>query len=469
MSAHTEDTRPANGAPDLSEFAESPEAARRLAEEPVSRLLMHYSAPAIVGLIALAAYETVDSIFVGQFVSDEGLSVVMLGFPFFMLLHSCCNILRVGGTSVVSRLLGQGDRAAAARALGNTLAALFVFGFVVAGLACLLTVPILRLCGAPLELTADAAVYARIISAGAPFLFLTFGTSSLLRAVGHPNSALYVILLSCVVNVVLDAFFVGLFGWGVPGAAAATVLSQLCGAVWGLALFFRKDAIMRLRLRDLRIDFALTREISGIGVAYAVLEMNLIVTMIVTLNMLTHYGNSTALAQNLIIESCIAFLYLPLTGVDEGLQPIIGYNQGAGNTARVRETVRYSLLASTIFLIASFLIVQLGADIVVSFFVDDDPAFQAAAARAMRIAFCAAPLVGAMLVIPGILSALGEVRNNLILTIGPQLFIQVPVLLILPRFIGVDGVWVSFPIYDTAAAVLGVWLLWKTLKKYAPA
>lgn len=439
--------------------------AKELGSEPIPRLLFHYSVPAIVALVALAAYETVDALFVGQYVGDEGLAVVMLGFPFFMLLHACCNILRVGGTSVTSRFLGAGDRDGATRAIGNILAGLAVFGLIVAVAGFLLTLPILKLCGAPAELMEGGAVYAGTIVLGAPFLFLTFGASSLLRATGHPRKALYIILISCAANVLLDAVFVGLLPWGVFGAAFATVLSQVVGAVYGLAHFMAGDAEYPLKRADFAFSRALLREMLGIGFGYAALELNLIVTMIVTLNMLTAHGGPSALAQNMIVESCIAFLYLPLTGVDEALQPIIGYNFGAGARDRVKAAIRYSLGASLLFLIVALVVIQVGAGVITAFFVDDNPEFQALANRALRIVFMLAPLAAFMFIVPGVLSALGESVSNLILTTVSQIVVQIPALLILPRFFGIDGVWYSFPLYDVVAAALGLFFLLRSQRR----
>ncbi len=448
------------------EFVIDERAAHELATLAIPRLLVSYATPAIIALIALAAYETVDSLFVGRFVGDRGLSVVMLGFPFFMLLHSCCNVVRVGATSILSRQLGAGDAKGAAKTIGNCLVGLAVFGVFIALIGYLLTIPILKLCGAPPDLLEEGKQYAGIITLGAPFLFLCFGTSSLLRATGHPNKSLYVILVSCGINIIFDYIFVGILPWGVFGAAFATVLSQVVGAVYGVAHFLRKEAEYPLARSDFALSYALIKEMCGIGFGYAALEMNLIITVIVTLNMLTRYGGEHALAQNMVVESCIAFLYLPLSGVDEALQPIIGYNYGAGNKERTRKAIFYAMAASAIFLFLAMLVVEAGAEIIAGFFIDNDPEFVAATALALRIVFILAPLVTGVFIVPGVLSALGEAKENLWLTIGSQVLVQIPALLILPRLLGVYGVWYSYPLYDIAGASLGIWLLWRSMRRH---
>ncbi len=442
------------------------QAAHELATLPIPRLLISYATPAIIALIALAAYETVDSLFVGRFVGDRGLSVVMLGFPFFMLLHSCCNVVRVGATSILSRQLGAGDKKGAAKTIGNCLVGLTVFGLFIALAGYLLTIPILKLCGAPPELLEEGKRYAGVITLGAPFLFLCFGTSSLLRATGHPNKALYVILVSCGINIFFDYIFVGIIPWGVFGAAFATVLSQVVGAVYGVVHFLRKDAEYPLERADFSLSYGLIKDMCGIGFGYAALEMNLIITVIVTLNMLTRYGGENALAQNMVVESCIAFLYLPLAGVDEALQPIIGYNFGAGNRERTRKAIFYAMAAAALFLVLALLVVEAGAEVIAGFFVGNDPEFVAETARALRIVFILAPLVTGVFIVPGVLSALGEAKENLWLTIGSQVFVQIPALLLLPRFFGVNGVWYSYPLYDIAGAALGIWLLWRSMRRH---
>jgi Na+-driven multidrug efflux pump len=195
-------------------------------------------------------------------------------------------------------------------------------------------------------------------------------------------------------------------------------------------------------------------------------EINFMVVVAITNTMLETYGDALALAAIAVVSSCVTFLYMPATGLDEGMQPVIGYNFGAGIAKRVRHIILWALGTGGAFFIISFLIIQFGAENVVSLFVDDNPLFEQMAARALRITFAVAPLMAFMIVIPGILSALGEVRYNFVLSIGIQLCVQIPALFILPRFFGVDGIWLSFPLVDIVSSVLGLILLLKSLKSH---
>ena len=432
----------------------------------IPRLLARYSLPSILGLFAIAFYETVDRIFVGQFVGNDGLTVMAGGMAFVVLLGSVCIMLRVGASSVLARCLGQGDTMLAEKVIGNAFALFFGVGLVLTVVSNLLAEQIVIVSGGSVDMLQETILYVRIIAAGAPLLFVSNGANALLRATGAPRKGLLLIIGSCFANVVLDALFVGCLDWGVPGAAWATVLSQGLGAAYGLFCFCRPGHMVRLKIRELWLHFPLVRELTGVGMAYAMFEINFMIVVAITNNMLVSYGSDLALASIAVISSCITFLYMPMTGLDEGLQPVIGYNYGAGNRSRVRRIILYALAAGMAFFVVSFLVIQFGAEYIVALFVDDNPEFLVMTARALRIAFAVAPMMAFMIIIPGVLSALGEVKYNVILSVGIQLLVQIPALFILPRFFGTDGIWMSFPLVDIVAGLTGLFFLLKSLKRH---
>ena len=438
----------------------------KLATAPIPNLILNYSLPSMLGLFAIAFYEAIDRIFVGQFVGNEGLAVMTVGMPFVILLGSCCIMLRVGGGSALARSLGKGDFVVAAKVLGNTFALLFGVGLTLAVAGNVLAEWIVRLSGSTEGLFQGAVLYVKIIAAGAPLLFVSNGANAILRATGSPRKGLLLIVGSCCANVILDAVFVAYLGWGVPGAAWATVIAQGLGAVYGVWQFVKKENLVRLSAANLYFNLQLVREIIGVGFAYAMFEINFMVVVAITNNMLESYGSSLALAGIAVVNSCVTFLYMPMTGLDEGLQPVIGFNFGAGNRRRVRRIAASALGAGLAFFTVSFLMIQFGAEFIVALFVDDNPAFLVMTARALRITFAVAPIMAFMIVIPGILSALGEVRFNFILSMGIQFFVQIPALFILPRYFGVDGVWMSFPLVDIAASLLALSFLLKSFKRH---
>lgn len=441
-------------------------AVENLAVASIPKLLMQYSLPAMAGLFAIAFYETIDRIFVGQFVGNDGLAVMAVGMPFVLFIGSCCLMLRIGGSSVIARLLGKGDIEAAKKVLGNTFMLFFACGMLMTLLGLFFSASIVRLSGVNEELFQQTILYIRIIALGAPLLFIGNGANAIMRATGEPRKGLMLIVGSCAANVILDAIFVGYYDWGVPGAAWATVIAQGLGAIYGLWHFIIKDSLLRLSFPGLLLKWEIVREIIGVGFAYAMFEINFMVVVAICNHMLESYGGAVALAGIAVISTCMTFLYMPITGLDEGMQPVIGYNFGAGNAARVRKITIFALGSGLAFFTISFFIIQFGAEAVVSLFVDDNLEFQAATARALRITFAVAPFMAFMIVIPGILSALGEVRYNFILSIGLQLCVQIPALFILPIYFGVDGVWMSFPLEDVIASVLGMVFLRKSFKRH---
>lgn len=441
-------------------------AMEKLATESIPKLLLNYSLPAVLGLISVALYEIIDRIFVGQFVGNDGLAVMAVGMPFVIFVGSCCLMLRIGGSSVLARALGKGDTAFSEQILANTFALLFGGGLIITLLGLAFSHTIVRLSGVHPALFQQTVTYVQIIALGAPLLFLSNGANAIMRATGAPRKGLLLITGSCCANIILDALFVGYYDWGVPGAAWATVISQGLGAAYGVFHFLAKERVLRLSFHYLRPNAALVREIVSVGFAYAMFEINFMIVVAITNTMLESYGDALGLAAIAVVSSCVTFLYMPATGLDEGMQPVIGYNFGAGNAKRVRQIILWALGAGTLFFIVSFLIIQLGAESVVAIFVDDNPSFQQMAARALRITFALAPLMAFMIVIPGILSALGEVRYNFVLSIGIQLCVQIPALFLLPQFWGVDGIWITFPLVDFVSSILGVVLLMKSFKRH---
>jgi putative MATE family efflux protein len=433
--------------------------------DSIVKLLFKYSTPSILALLAMASYELIDRIFIGRFVGDTGLAVLGVGFPFIMLLSSACLMIRVGASSAFSRRLGRGDIESCKKILGNTFLAsvacsfaLLIFGVVFADF-------IVRLCGATETIADDAAQYVQIIALGTPFFFITFIGNSIMRASGAPGQGLFVVVLFSAVNIILDAIFIIYFGWGVPGAAWATVFSGITGAVYVFGYFLKGKSLIRLKRESFTFCLKLSKEITSVGFAYALFHISFIAIAAISLNMLSKYGDAVSLAQIAIINSCMAFLYMPVTGLDEGMQPVIGYNFGAKNKERVKKIVLWALAIGIIFFSFVFFIIYFGAELIVSIFIADNPEFEEMTARVLRISFAVAPLLAIMIIVPGILSALGEVKSNVILNIGIQICVHVPLLFILPRFWGTDGVWISFPIVDTIS-VLGLILLYKALKRH---
>ncbi|HWR38850.1 MAG TPA: MATE family efflux transporter [Patescibacteria group bacterium] len=442
------------------------DATEALGKRPIPWLLLSYSLPAMLGLIAIALYETIDRIFVGQFVGNEGLAIMAVGMPYVILLTAFCVMLRIGGSSVISRFLGEGDQKMTEKALGTSFALLAAGGILLAVAGNLFAPAIARISGATEQMLLDTAQYIMILSTGAPFLFIGNGANALMRATGSPRKGLGLIVSSCVANVLLDFLFVAYWEWGVPGAAWATVLSQALGAGYGIWHFTRPTSPVRLYWQSLGFTSVLVREIIGVGFAYAMFELNFLVVVTLANHMLESYGSTLALASVAVVNSCVTILYMPVTGLDEGLQPIIGYNFGAKNRERVVKATKYALGIGLVFFLVIFSIIQVGAEYVVAVFIDDNPEFIAMTANALRLTFILAPLMAFMIVIPGILSALGEARFNFILSVAIQFVVQIPALLLLPRWLGINGVWLTFPLVDMVAAILGSIFLYKSFRRH---
>lgn len=437
----------------------------RLKTVSITKLIFEYSFPSMLGLIVVSMYETVDRFFIGRYVGSEGLAVMAIGLPFVIFLNFWCLLIRIGGGSALSRSLGEGDNHSAENFLGNTLTLLFGIGLLlgITGVVC--APQIVALCGADGGIMAASSGYVRILAVGAPLLLSSAGAAALIRSAGAPNFALISVLISCFVNIVLDAVFVTVFKWGIPGAAWATVISQGIGAIVCLIYLCSIHATIRLRAHYLKIKTKLIKEIISVGFGSAVFEFDFIIIMILSTNLLTQYGGTQELAAMTIIGSCVSLLFMPLTGIGEGLQPLIGFNYGAGDMGRVKKTALIAIIIGVLVSTAVFLIIQFKPALIISFFSDGDTSFIKLAANCLQLTFLFAPVMAFQLIIPAILSALGDVKNNIILGVGIHFIIQIPVLIILPRYIGVNGIWISYAVADMCTALFGCFALLRVFKK----
>ena len=436
-----------------------------LGTEPVGKLLRQYAIPAIIAMTASSLYNMVDRIFIGQGVSALAISGLAVTFPLMNLAAAFGSLVGVGASTLISVKLGQRDYKTAQQVLGNVLVLNTIIGVVFMVFALLFLNPILFFFGASEQTIGYARDYMIIILLGNPITHIYLGLNSVLRSAGHPQKAMYATIMTVVLNSILDPLFIFGFKWGIQGAAIATILSQLVALMWQFKLFSNKDELLHFH----RGIFHLKRRIvfDSLAIGMAPFMMNLAACFIVILinNGLKSHGGDLAIGAYGIVNS-VAFLFVMIVmGLNQGMQPIAGYNYGALQMDRVVEVLRKTIFYATLITTAGFLAGELIPRLIVRIFTPDETLMDLAV-YGMRITVMFFPLVGFQMVVSNFFQSIGMAKKAIFLSLTRQVIFLIPFLLILPHFFGIIGVWASLPAADLVAFIVSAIMLVIQIKKF---
>jgi putative MATE family efflux protein len=405
-----------------------------------------------------ALYNLTDTIFIGRGVGTLGIAGIVISFPVQLLVMAIAQTLGIGSASIVSRALGAGDVERAERALGTLFSLVVTISVTLAVTGSVFLGPLLRLFGAPPDVMPYASEYLRVILFGTVFFMFAMSTNAIIRAEGNAKIAMVTMLIAGGLNILLDPLFIFGFRLGIRGAALATVISQATTVVYLLFYFLRGRGGLRVHLHTLRIDARIAAESFAVGAGSFARMVAGSLMLIVLNNVLSGTGGSVAIAALGILNRLFTFLLLPMFGIVQGLQPIVGYNFGAGLLDRARRVVHLANLSTTGISVIAFTLMMVIPGPLVRMF-SDDPELIAMGAPALRILILAFPLIGFQVVAAGMYQALGKIMPALVLALLRQVILLLPLVLILPRFFGLSGVWMSFPIADTTAGIVTALLL----------
>ena len=432
--------------------------------EKMPRLLLSFALPATVGMLANAVYNIVDRIFVGRCSGPDGIAAITLAFPTMIVMFAFSLLFAIGGSSRVSILRGARKRRAAEQALVHTVALLALAGLTgsLLGLCCVRR--LLLFSGASEKLLPMGSDYLRIILIGGPLALMGYGVSSLVRACGSPRYAMFTQVAGAVANIFLDAFFIMKLGLGVRGAALGTVLAEGAGTLMGLGYFFTRGAPLRIRLLYLlRPDLKVIKRICSVGCGQFVVELSFCLLMVVINNVTYRYGGEFGLSAIGIFSSIDTLLFMPAMAVGEAAQPIVGYNYGAGKPLRVTEAVKIALKLTTGLYLISFLAAECFAPQLIGLFSSSRQLLEVGV-PGMRITYLGVACVGVPIVTISSLQGLGRAKEAMLLSVTRQVVFMFAPALILPHFLGLNGVWASYPTGDICGAILSVFFLRKLLK-----
>lgn len=430
-----------------------------LGYEPIGKLLGKFALPAVVAMLVNAVYNIVDQIFIGQGVGYLGNAATTIAFPVVTIILAVSTLLGAGGSAFAAIKLGERREEQAEQVLGNVFVLLIGIGVVLAALGLVFLEPMLKLFGA----TADTMVYAKqytsIILIGAPFNMLGIGLSNMARTDGSPSLSMYSVLIGAVLNTILDPIYIFVFHWGVTGAAIATITSQIISAVILIAYFVKKGN-MRLHKKSMRLDKYICKSALTLGVSSGITQIAATILQVVLNNSLVFYGNKTSVGGDVALSamgivSKISMILLAICiGIGVGSQPILGFNRGAGNHLRVKKTYFKAITAATICSVIGCLLCQLFPHIILKVFGTETAKFTEFAVKCMRIYMLGLFAAGFQVVTTSYFQATGQPLKASILSMLRQLILLIPLVLILPRFFGLNGILYAGPISDITSAVI---------------
>lgn len=431
-----------------------------LGTEPIGTLLLRYSLPAIAAMVVFSLYNVIDSIFIGHGVGSLAISGLAITFPVMNLTFALVMLVGIGGASISSIRLGQQDTEGASRVLGNVLLLGLINGVGFGVLAQFVLDPVLRAFGASPETLPYARDFMRIILLGFPVTCTMFGLNHMMRATGYPHKAMLSAVVTVGVNIVLAPLFIFWLHWGIRGAAIATVLSQFMGMLWVLHHFRDPRSNVHFQPGIYRLRWKIVRSIFSIGMAPFLLNVCACLVVVLVNTGLKEHGGDLAIGAFGIINRVIIVFVMIVMGLTQGMQPIVGYNYGAQRIGRVRQTLKYGIVAGGLITTAGFLSCQFAPAFVSRLFTTDE-ALIALSVEGMRLVTLVFPLVGIQIVIGNFFQSIGKAKLSIFLSLTRQLLFLAPCLIVLPRSFGLDGIWLSLPLSDvlsfmTTMAVLFV-------------
>lgn len=433
--------------------------------QPIPQLLIRQAVPAAVGILVMSLNVLIDTIFVGQWIGANAIAAINVVLPVSFFIAALGMAIGLGGGSIISRALGKDNLAKATKTFGNQIVLNFSLTISFALVGLLFMDSIIPAFGGKGALFEPAKIYYTIVLYGVPILGFCMMGNNVIRAVGKPKYAMYAMMLPSISNLILDYVLIYIFDFGMYGAAWATTLSYgVCG-IYILYFFTSKNAELKPLLSDFKIEWSITKEIGALGSVTLARQAVVSISVLLVNNLLYRLDGESAVAVYAIISRLLMFSLFPILGITQGFIPIAGYNYGAKNKKRVEQVIRTAVLYSSGLATLVFMMIYAFSNSIGTIFTSEPLVLQKTPA-AIRWVFAATPIVGIQLIGAAYYQAIGKALPALLLTLTRQGFFFIPLLYILPGFLGIDGVWIAFPIAELLAAIVTGGFLIYELKKY---
>jgi putative MATE family efflux protein len=439
---------------------------KRLANESVLKLLVSFSIPAIIGMLVNALYNIVDRIFIGKMegVGQYAITGVGLNFPIMTVIMAFAMLAGIGAAATISIRLGQNKKDDAEKILGNAFVLSLIFSVFVTIVGLFSIDKLLPIFGASENTFGYAKDYIVIILAGTVFNITAFSMNHCIRAEGNPKRAASTMLVGAVLNTILDPLFIFTFNMGVKGAALATIISQAASAAWVLSYFLTGKSSLKLRLSNLKLIPNIVKSIFSIGISPFSMQIAASVVSITANKSLMTYGGDLAIGAMTVINSVSTLFLMPIFGLNQGSQPIIGFNYGAKSYKRVKDALKYAIMAGTSIVVVGFVLVQVFAPQVIQVF-NNNAELVAIGSTGIRIYLFMLPVVAFQIVSGNYFQSVGKAKVSIFLSLLRQVILLIPLYIILPKIFGtLTSVWFAGPIADATASILSGIFLFRELR-----
>ena len=438
----------------------------RLGEEKISKLLMEFSIPAIIGMVVNTLYNIVDRMYIGNIKDIGGLALTGVGItmPIMTIIMAFGMLIGIGTSARISLKLGEHKREEAEKHLGNAFTLIIIASVLITIIGLVFMHKILGLFGASADTEVYAREYMQIIFFGTIFNMLSFGLNHSIRSDGSPKVAMLSMLIGAGTNIILDPIFIFVFGMGVRGAAIATVISQIVSTIWILYYFTKGKSNLKIKREYLSLDKAIVLSIFSIGVSPFSMQIAQSIVQVLANNALKTYGGDLAIGAMTIINSVAMIFMMPIFGLNQGSQPIIGYNYGAEKYKRVKQAVKSATLVATIIVSIGWIITQAAPHLLISIF-NRDEQLVGIASTGMRIFLFMLPVVGAQVISSNYFQSIGKAKISMFLSLLRQVILLIPCLIILPKIFGLTGVWLAGAVSDGLSSLITLIIFFMSVRK----
>lgn len=439
---------------------------KHLGDAPIGKLLLQYSIPAIIGMVVNALYNIVDRMFIGNIPDIGSLAITGVGItmPIMTIVLAFGMLIGIGTTANISLNLGKGNRTTAEKLLGNAFTLSIIVGLAIAITGTIFANPILNLFGASENTLFYAKEYIGIILLGCTFNILSFALNSTVRADGNPKMSSLTMVIGCGANIILDYLFIFVLNLGVKGAALATIISQAVTFFIILYYYTAGNSNLKLKIENFKLKKHLVTMTFAIGIAPFATQIATSLVQVIANNALKTYGSDLAIGAMTVISSLNIIFMMPIFGINQGCQPIIGFNYGAKKYERAKEAFKYATIAACVICIIGFISIQCFPTQIISLF-NNDPELTTLAIKGIRIYLLMMPVVGINIVATSYYQSIGKAKISMFVSLLRQVILLIPFTIILPKFIGLDGVWAAGACADSLSVIITLILLKKEFKQ----
>lgn len=440
-----------------------------LGKEPIGKLLIRQALPASVGILVMSLNILIDTIFVGNWIGSIAIAAINVVLPVSFFIAALGMAIGIGGASIISRALGSNDDKKALKTFGNQISLTLILTVLLVILGLTFVDSLIPAFGGKGEIFEPAKIYYTVVLYGVPFLALCMMGNNVIRAEGKPKFAMIAMIIPSVGNLVLDYILINLLDMGMLGAAWATTASYLCCFGYIVWYFFSKNSELKINWSHLGFNWSILKETSSLGFVTLARQAVVSITYLLMNNILFDLGGEDSVTVYAIIGRMLMFALFPVLGVTQGFLPIAGYNYGAQNWSRVRKSINTAILYASALGILVFAGIMIFSEEIVGIFTTN-PLIIAETPNAMRWVFAATPIIALQLIGSAYFQAIGKAIPALLLTLSRQGFFFIPLVLILPKYFGELGVWISFPLADILSTIVTAYFLNREIKtKLKPA